>query len=73
MKLNSLLISIILINPFHLRAQEVSRENIDKLYKLAYKYYSTDQDKVLDIANTIIQKAKEIEYHKKANELVERF
>jgi len=37
---------------------------IDKLYKLAYEYYSTDQDKALDIANTIIEKAKEIEYHK---------
>jgi len=65
MKLNSLLISFILINPFHLRAQEVSIENIDKLYKLAYEYYSTDQEKVLDIANTIIEKAKEIKYHKK--------
>ena len=65
MKLNCLLISIILINPFHLRAQEVSTESIDKLYKLAYEYYSTDQEKALDIANTIIEKAKEIEYHKK--------
>ena len=65
MKLNGLLISIILINPFHLRAQEVSTESIDKLYKLAYEYYSADQEKALDIANTIIEKAKEIEYQKK--------
>lgn len=52
MKLNSLLISFILINPFHLRAQEVSAEKIDKLYKLAYEYYSTDQEKALDIVLT---------------------
>ncbi len=65
MKLNCLLISIILINPFHLGAQEVSAENIDKLYKLAYEYYNTDQEKALDIANTIIEKAKETKYHKK--------
>jgi len=65
MKLNSLLISIILINPFHLRAQELSTDDIDKLYKLAYECYSTDQEKALDISNTIIEKAKEIEYHKK--------
>jgi len=65
MKLNSLLISIILINQFNLKAQEVSTESIDKLYKLAYDYYSTDQNKALDIANTIIENAKEIEYHKK--------
>ncbi|MCZ6899040.1 MAG: hypothetical protein O7F74_02270 [Bacteroidetes bacterium] len=65
MKLNSLLISILLINPFSPRAQEVSSENIDKLYKLAYEYYSTDQEKALAIANTIIDQAKEIDYHKK--------
>jgi len=65
MKLNNLLISIILINPFSLRAQEVNTQNIDKLYKLAYEYYRTDQDKALDIANTIIEQAKEIDYHKK--------
>ena len=64
MKLNSLLISIILINPFILLAQEVSIEKIDKLYKLAYEYNSVDQEKALDIANTIIEKAKEIEYQK---------
>jgi len=58
MKLNSLLISIILISPFHLRAQKLSIDDIDKLYKLAYEYYSTDQEKALDIANTIIEKTK---------------
>ena len=65
MKLNILLISFILINPFTLRSQEVSTEKIDKLYKLAYDYYGTDQDKALDIANNIIEQAKEIDYHKK--------
>ena len=64
MKFNNILISIILMNPFNLRAQEISPENIDKLYKLAYEYYNTDQEKALDIVNKIIEEAKEIEYQK---------